>query len=122
MTSKKEISETIRSHFASVGERARVLGRALKVRADIAASRRRLRSALADLGEEVYERLVAGAGISAADDVLQEHRVRVDGIKAEVRQRERALAQVLARDETSAAKGAAPEQVANEAGEADSQQ
>ena len=122
MTTKKEISETIRSQFASVGERARALGRALKARADIAASRHRLRSALADLGEEVYERMVAGAGIAAEDDALQEHRIRIDGVKAEVRQRERALAEVLAGDGASTEKAAEPEQVAAEAGESDPQQ
>jgi len=96
MATKEEITEQIKARFASVRERARVLAHAMKVRAEIVAVRRRLRSACADLGEEVYSRLVRQAGATLkADATLQEFRVRIDGLHAELHQRERALAEIL---------------------------
>ena len=121
MASKKEISETIKSQFAGVRKRARVLGQGLKARADIAASRRRLRAAFADLGAEVYERMVSGTSTDGADDVLQEFRVRIDGVKAEVRQRERALAEVLARDGAGDEDAVDPDTTTDETGTVDPQ-
>ena len=96
MASKEEITEAIRAQFASVRERGRVLARALKARADIAATRRRLRGALADLGEEVYGRMAADEkGPWSKDAELADHRTRIEGVKAELRQRERALQEIM---------------------------
>ena len=96
MKSKEQIAEQIKARFSSVRERAGVLAQALKVRAEIAAAKRRLRSAYADLGEEIYARLAAEkAGALQKDEMLQEFRTRIDGVKAEVRQRQRALAEIL---------------------------
>ena len=54
MRTKEEITQTIKEQFVNVRERGRVLAQALKARADIAATRRRMRSTFADLGEAVY--------------------------------------------------------------------
>lgn len=97
MTSKEEITEAIRAQFASVKERGRVLAQALKARADIAATRRRLRGAFADLGEEVYGRMVADEQGPWSEDVeLTDHQTRIEGVKAELRQRERTLQGIMA--------------------------
>ena len=100
MTSKEEITEAIRAQFASVKERGRVLAQALKARADIAATRRRLRGAFADLGEEVYGRMAADEQGPWSEDVeLTDHQMRIEGVKAELRQRERALQSIMAGEE-----------------------
>jgi len=98
MNSKEEITEAIKAQFANVRERGRVLAQALKMRADIAATRRRMRLAYADLGEEVFKRMKSGSAGSWADDpVLADHRTRIEGVQAELRQRERALATLVER-------------------------
>ena len=51
MRPKQELTQAIRTQFVNVRERGRILAQALKVRADIAATRRRLRLTFADLGE-----------------------------------------------------------------------
>ena len=53
MRTKEELTQAIRTQFVNVRERGRMLAQALKVRTDIAATRRRLRSTFADLGETV---------------------------------------------------------------------
>ena len=93
MASRDEITETIKARFAHVKERGRILARALKVRADIAAVRRRLRAAFAELGEEVYERMLEGTW--EGDETLQTYKARIEGVKAELRQREEALRKIL---------------------------
>ena len=96
MASKEEIAEAIRAQFANIKERGRVLAQALKARADIAATRRRLRGAFADLGEEVYGRMTADEkGPWSKDAELADHRTRIEGVKAELRQRERALQEIM---------------------------
>ena len=114
MATRDEITQRIRARFSDVRERTRILARALKARGEIAAARRRLRAAFAELGEEVYARLSQGiAGEWQEDELLQEFRLRVDGLKAEVRQRERALAVILANDGSSSS---SPEEAGEEPG------
>ena len=93
MASKEEITETIRTQFAHVKERGRVLARALRVRADIAATRRRLRTAFAELGEEVYERMLSGEWKD--DPELETYKARIEGVKAELKQREKSLKEII---------------------------
>lgn len=115
MASEKGITGTIKTRFAHVRERAGLMAQALKARAEIAATRRRLRGAYADLGEEVYGRIVASSpGPWSEDSVLQEFRVRIDGVKAEVRQREKALERLLEKRAENVAEGA-PEPARQEA-------
>ena len=95
MTTRKEIADLLRSRFSDVAERGRVLGQALKVRADIAVTRRRLRSALADLGDQVYDRLLSGdAGVLGEDPFFGSFQERITGLKAELKVRESELHQV----------------------------
>jgi hypothetical protein len=119
MASKEEIAEAIRIQFANVKERGRVLAQALKARADIAATRRRLRSAFADLGEEIYARMTAGEKGPWSEDVeLEDFRTRIEGVKAELRQRERALQEIMAgpdEEEEDAGKKPDSESAAEEA-------
>jgi len=96
MRSKEEITDTIKAQFANVRERGRVLAQALKARADIAATRRRLRSTFADLGEVVYARIDSGE--FAQDESLEDFKLRIEGLKAELRQREEALKTIVAGD------------------------
>jgi hypothetical protein len=86
----------LRGRLADVAERGRVLGQALGVRADMAATRRRLRAALADLGEEVHARLRAGQGAElAGDDKIRAMQDQVDGLKAELRLQEMELRRIM---------------------------
>ena len=96
MATKTQIADMLRGRLADVAERGRVLGQALGVRADMAATRRRLRAALADLGEEVHTRLRAGQeqGL-AADDKIKAMQDQVDGLKAELRLQEMELRQIM---------------------------
>ena len=98
MRTKEEITETIRTQFVNVRERGRILAQALKARADIAATRRRLRSTYADLGEAVYANLDAGEAMDAAEG-LDDFKLRIEGLKAELRQREEALKEIIAVEE-----------------------
>ena len=93
MSTKKQIAEVVRSRLAEVAGRGRVLGQALRVRADLAAGRRRLRVAYAQLGEEVYARLRDGE--MATDATMTTFRGRIDDIKAEVRSREAELKEIM---------------------------
>lgn len=103
MASKEEITETIKAQFANVKDRGKMLAQALKARADIAATRRRLRTAFADLGEETYGRMTAGSW--EEDDELSTYKIRIEGVKAELKQQEKALKNIVE------AKRKAPEKV-----------
>ncbi|HIL08337.1 MAG TPA: hypothetical protein EYG11_06515 [Candidatus Latescibacteria bacterium] len=94
MRTKEEITRTIRAQFVNVRERGRILALGLKARADIAGTRRRLRSTFADLGETVYAKLDAGEAVDLAEN-LGEFKLRIEGLKAELRQREEALKVIL---------------------------
>ena len=98
MRTKEEITETIRTQFVNVRERGRILAKALKARADIAATRRRLRSTYADLGEAFYANLNAGEAMDLAEG-LDDFKLRIEGLKAELRQREEALKEIIAIEE-----------------------
>ena len=95
MRTKEEITQTIKEQFVNVRERGRMLAQGLKGRADIAATRRRLRSTFADLGEAVYARLDAGETVNLVGD-LGDFKLRIEGLKAELRQREGALKEIMA--------------------------
>ena len=93
MQTKKQIKDALRERLTDVAERGRVLGQALKVRADIALTRRRLRATFAALGEEVYARMDAGQDL--AGDSLDDFRKRIDGLKAELKSEEAELRAVV---------------------------
>ena len=93
MPTKKPIADILRDRLADVAERGRVLGQALKVRADMAATRRRLRLSYAELGEEAYARLADGR--LPEDGRFAALRQRIDGLKAEVRLREEELRGIM---------------------------
>jgi hypothetical protein len=93
MSTKKQIADAVRSRLADVAGRGRTLGQALKVRADLAAGRRRLRAAYAQLGEEAYVQLRDGG--MEADATMTTFRGRIDDIKAEVRTREAELKEIM---------------------------
>lgn len=93
MSTKKPIAEVLRARLAGVAERGRVLGQALKVRADMAATRRRLRLTFSELGEEAYARLADGR--LEEDARFAALRQRIDGLKAEVRLREDELRGIM---------------------------
>ncbi len=96
MTTKQEITKTIKAQFANIKTQSRVLARALKARADIAAVRHRLRRTFADLGEQVYEQIESGKSKGLSGDTeLAAFKTRIDGLKAELRQREDALKKIL---------------------------
>ena len=97
MRTKEEITETIKTQFANVRERGRVLARALKVRADIAATRRRLRATFADLGVAVYEKLDAETTVDL-EQGLEDFKLRIEGLKAELRQHEETLKDIMEGD------------------------
>ena len=60
MTRKRQLADALREGLAGAAERGRVLGQALKVRADIAASRRQLKTTFGELGKHVYSSIKAG--------------------------------------------------------------
>ena len=93
MRTKEEITQTIKEQFVNVRERGRVLAQALKARADIAAIRRRMRSTFADLGGAVYARLDAGESVDL--EGIGDYKLRIEGLKAELRQREDSLKQIM---------------------------
>ena len=93
MSTKKQIADAVRSRLADVAGRGRTLGQALKVRADLAAGRRRLRAAYAQLGEEAYVQLRDGG--MEADATMTTFRGRIDDIMAEVRTREAELKEIM---------------------------
>ena len=53
MSTTKKIADTLKQHLADVADRGKLFGQALKVRADMAAIRRRLRTTYAELGEDL---------------------------------------------------------------------
>ncbi len=96
MPTKQQITETLKERFADVAERGRVLGHALKARADIAVTRRRLRSTLADLGENIYTRMASGSLPELGDDaMLTSLQERITGLKAELRFQEGELHNIV---------------------------
>ena len=116
MSTKKQVAELVRKRLADVAKRGRVLGQALKVRADMAATRRRLRGTYAELGEEVYARIKAGDMV--ADGQLSGLRERIDGLRAEVKSREAELRQIMqggSKPEIPRAEGEAPVQAGGSA-------
>jgi len=115
---RQEITDTIKARFTSVRERGKVLAQALKVRAEIAAVRRRLRMTFAELGEEVYGKMVAGQAKGWGDAPgLVEFKVRVEGIKVEIGQLEKKLAQIMEGGEKKAAEKSQDESDAEKADE-----
>ena len=90
---KRQLAEALKERLSDVAERGRVIGQALKVRADLAATRRRLRATYAELGEEAYGRIVSGE--LDAVDALAILRQRIDDFKEEVRERELELRQIM---------------------------
>lgn len=90
---KTQITEALRERFADVAGRGRIIGQALKLRADLAATRRRLRTTFAELGEEVYRRIKDQE--LEADGALGTLEGRIDGYKAEVRSREQELSDIM---------------------------
>ena len=93
MSTTKKIADTLKQHLADVADRGKLFGQAFKVRADMAAIRRRLRTTYAELGEEVYRRLRDGE--LDGDHQLLTIKERVDGLKAEIRQRESELHDIV---------------------------
>ncbi len=117
MATKTQIAETLRARFADVAERGRVLGQALKMRADMAVTRRRLRSTMADLGEKTYLRMESGeAEELCRDSLLVSYRERIRGLKAELQIQESELREVM----HSSGRSAAPTAGATAVEEADS--
>lgn len=81
MPTTKQIADSFRERLADVAERGKVIGQALGVRADMAATRRRLRNTYAELGEQMYQRLQSGE--CEGDHQLLSLKERIDGLKAE---------------------------------------
>ncbi len=96
MATKQQITDTLKRRFADVADRGRLFGQALKVRADMAAIRRRLRTSYTELGEEVYRRLRDGE--LDGDHRLLTMKERVDGLKIEIKQREVELNKIVHAD------------------------
>ena len=94
MSTTKKIADTLKQHLADVADRGKLFGQAFKVRADMAAIRRRLRATYAELGEEVYRRLLRDGELDG-DHQLLTIKERVDGLKAEIRQRESELHDIV---------------------------
>ncbi|MEE2657514.1 MAG: hypothetical protein VX733_03355 [Candidatus Latescibacterota bacterium] len=93
MPTRKQITDTLRDRFTDVAEKGKTLGQALRVRADMAATRRRLRVTYSEIGEEVYRRLRDGE--MECDHRLLSLKEQVDGLKAEVRLREAELREIM---------------------------
>ena len=98
---KKQITDALREGLTDVAERGRILGQALRVRADIALTRRRLRATFAALGEEVYARMDTGQDL--AGEALADFHKRIDGLKAELRSQEAELQAVVQSREATVA-------------------
>tara|TARA_B100000686_G_scaffold191577_1_gene198225 strand:- start:281 stop:595 length:315 start_codon:yes stop_codon:yes gene_type:complete len=93
MGTKKQLTDSLKERLVDVAERGKVIGQALKVRADMAATRRRLRATYAELGEEVYGRLKAGE--LDGDVSLVTLQQQIDNFKADVREKEEELRQIM---------------------------
>lgn len=99
MPTKKQITDTLRKRLSDVTDRGKVLGQALRVRADMAVTRRRLRSTFAELGEEIYERMIGGSnGPVSPDDTLNSFRTRIEGLKEELKSHGEELDRVMRPD------------------------
>ena len=99
MTTKRQIADTLKQHLADVAGRGRVIGQVLKMRADLAAMRRQLRSTFVELGEHAYG-LLKGSNLTSsidvgADEFVNECIHRIDGYKADVRSKEAELEELL---------------------------
>lgn len=94
MLSNSKVNQLFQPQLNSLRARGRAFARAFKVRADIAAVRRRLRLAQADLGKAVYEKLDQIEAL-AADEDLATGITRIKGLEAELRQCETALRRIL---------------------------
>ena len=94
MTTRQEIAETIRKRFAGARDRGRVLAQALMVRAEIAATRRRQRAVFAELGEVMYGKMASSKTLGNDGDLLP-YKVRIEGLEAEVQQRETSLREII---------------------------
>jgi hypothetical protein len=93
MPTTKQIADSFRERLADVAERGKVIGQALGVRADMAATRRRLRNTYAELGEQMYQRLQRGE--CEGDHQLLSLKERIDGLKAEARTHEGQLRDLM---------------------------
>ncbi len=93
MLTKRQVTDSLKGRLAEVADRGRLFGHALKVRADMAAIRRRLRASYAELGEEVYRRLQAGE--MEGDHRLLTMKERIDALKSEIHQRESDLRDIV---------------------------
>ncbi len=98
MRSKEELTAMLKAQFANARVRGKIMAQALKARADIAATRRRLRATFAELGKEVYGR-IAGGQIDS-DAALADFATRIEGLHLELRQREEALEKIVATSPT----------------------
>ena len=95
MATKKQIADMLKARFADVAERGRVMGQALKVRTDMAVTRRRMRSTFAELGEAIYGCMAAGEAVDLQEGRWTSFRDRVEGLKAELRAQEAHLRDVM---------------------------
>ena len=96
MPTKKQITETLRERLSDVAGRGKEIGQALRLRADMAVTRRRLRSTFAELGEEIHERMIGGSnGSISADDTLNSFRTRIEGLKEELKSHAEELENVM---------------------------
>jgi|SaaInl7_200m_RNA_FD_contig_31_2192820_length_1036_multi_7_in_0_out_0_3 hypothetical protein len=93
MLTKRQVTDNLKERLAEVADRGKLFGQALKVRADMAAIRRRLRTSYAELGEEVYRRLQSGA--MDGDHRLLTMKEQIDGLKSEIHQRESDLSDIV---------------------------
>lgn len=94
---KTGIKKTFKAHFDHVKTRGRVFARAVKVRAEIAATRRRMRSVFADLGQSVYGKMDNSKTLSSDAD-LSIFKTRMEGLEAELELREKELRKILKND------------------------
>jgi hypothetical protein len=100
---RRDITGRIRARFADVRKQGKVFAQGLGVRADIIVGRRRLRRAFAELGERMYREMVAGRAKGWEDmPGLAEFRIRIEGLKVEIHQREEKLIAIMTQGETVA--------------------
>jgi chromosome segregation ATPase len=92
MAIRSNLTDKLKKSLSGVAERSRVLGQALKVRADMAATRRRLRASYAAMGEELYTRLQADNTDSVhIDSHFTDLAECIDTLKAELKELEEEL-------------------------------
>jgi len=95
MATKNQIADMLKERFADVAERGKVMGQALKVRADMAVTRRRMRTTYAELGEAIYQCMAAKESVDLQEGQWTSYQERVDGLKAELRSQEAHLHEVM---------------------------